>query len=197
MPGTAEAGDLFGAAVTQLGTLVAVGAPKQDVGTARDTGQVHLISWTKRCGAAEVSARLIHQDGTGVPSVNESGDTFGAALATQTEISTSSGTITHRRLLIGSPGEDLGSISDTGFVTVVTDPTLSGTLTSLALRQGDGLPGTAEAGDRVGAALGAPGHPRTSASAITSGAWVSAPGEDIAGVADAGVVAVTTTWPAS
>ena len=129
--------------------------------------------------------------------MNESGDTFGAALATQTETSTSSGTITHRRLLIGSPGEDLGSISDAGFVTVVTDPTLNGTLTSLALRQGDGLPGTAGAGDRVGAALGAPGHPRTSASAITSGAWVSAPGEDSAGVADAGVVAVTTTWPAS
>lgn len=77
MPGTAEAGDLFGAAVTQLGTLVAVGAPKQDVGTARDTGQVHLISWTKRCGAAEVSARLIHQDGTGVPSVNESATPLG------------------------------------------------------------------------------------------------------------------------
>lgn len=195
MPGTAEAGDLFGAAVTQLRAPSWRSAPPSRMSGRLATPAVHLISWTKRYGAAE-GERAPDPSGQHRSPVGErvGRHLWGGSRDTDRDLD-----LVRDDHAPAPPdrltGEDLGSISDAGFVTFVTDPTLSGTLTSLALRQGDGLPGTAEAGDRVGAALGAPGHPRTSASAITSGAWVSAPGEDIAGVADASVVAVTTTWP--
>ena len=101
MAGSVEAGDQLGAAVSsvQYGSSVAhlVGAPGEDVGSARDAGMVQTIGngkgWT--------------QSSSGVPGTAESGDRMGASLAGSPATGAT-------RALIGVPGED----SSTGAVLV-------------------------------------------------------------------------------
>ncbi|ELS54856.1 FG-GAP-like repeat-containing protein [Streptomyces viridochromogenes] len=93
---------------------------------------------------------VVHQDTTGVPGVGETGDAFGSAVGV--------GDINGDRyadVVVGAPGEDLGSARDAGMVTVLFGSP-SGLTTQGAkgyTQDTSGVPGTAETGDAFGMAV--------------------------------------------
>ena len=78
VPGTAEAGDQYGRSLDTIrvgGTSrLAVGAPGEDVGSAKNAGLVQLFSWD---GADPVAGTALTQDTAGVADSAQSGDVFG------------------------------------------------------------------------------------------------------------------------
>ncbi|GAA2384968.1 FG-GAP-like repeat-containing protein [Streptomyces glaucosporus] len=134
------------------GTSVAVGDldrdGRQDVVIGDpDTGGGRV---TVVPGGGTAPLLTLTQDSPGVPGGSEDGDRFGASVAL--------GDVDgdrHLDLLVGAPGEDLGSATDTGSVTVLPGSADGITTTgSLMLDQGSpGVPGAAETGDLFGAAL--------------------------------------------
>ncbi|MET9390687.1 FG-GAP-like repeat-containing protein [Streptomyces sp. NPDC006624] len=93
---------------------------------------------------------VVHQDTAGVPGEGESGDAFGSAVGV--------GDINGDRyadVVVGAPGEALGSTHHAGMVTVLFG-SASGLTTSGAKgysQNTSGVPGTAEAGDAFGKAV--------------------------------------------
>lgn len=168
--GTAEAGDEFGAALSVADALW-VGAPGEDLGRATDAGVVTKFPIKPVRPSQSVQLR---QGAGGVPGAPERGDRFGAALA-------GGGTV------IGAPGEDVGSIVNAGLVTWK--------LTTALSQNSPGVPGTAERGDRLGAAvaarlvIGRLEDEGDSDRTLTVAA-IGAPGEDIGTTKDAGAVLV-------
>ena len=86
VPGTAEAGDAFGASIA-TGDVnadgyddVAVGAPGEDLGSIVDGGLVHVFLGSAT-GLRAVGSQTWTQDSKGVPGSAERSDRFGAALA--------------------------------------------------------------------------------------------------------------------
>ena len=87
--GTAESGDLFGAALARGIFLnnfngddfadLAIGAPGEDVGTAADAGAVN-VQYGSATGLPGPGGQLFTQNSAGVGGAAESGDGFGAAL---------------------------------------------------------------------------------------------------------------------
>ena len=123
VPGSAEAGDRFGAAVSINEFLtedpasddfvidVVVGAPNEDVGSAADAGTVTVVKdvyFDEFPGSVSFS-----QDSAGVPGVVEAGDRFGRTVDTVRVGGT-------RRLAVGIPGEDVGAASNAGSVQLFT-----------------------------------------------------------------------------
>lgn len=183
-PGAAEAGDRFGASV-DADAVVLVGVPGEDVGRHRDAGFVmrfadlggHVVgrwaSWT--------------QDTAGVPGVVEAGDRFGASVRLgRVEVDVDGDPVARLVHVVGAPGEDVRGVADAGSVTVVAP----GVLPAFALTQGAGLPGRAERGDAVGAALGELPGEYAGPYQGGDGLLVGAPGEDVGTVTDAGLVMV-------
>lgn len=161
VPGTAEAGDHFGAAVA-AGVSLAVGVPGEDIGDLADAGMVNTFPWSD----GEQTPESITQDSIardGGPKVgNEAGDRFGAAMSTWTvEQFDDDG------LYVGAPGEDLGSTKDAGLVLVRGE---MGKWSMIA--QGDGA-GRAEADDQLGATIS-----RANVTDVPSAGAFGAPGED-------------------
>ena len=64
VPGNAEAGDHFGAAVSTLGEHLAAGVPDEDVNTSSNAGMVQLFSWSS---ATPVPTGEVKQYIPGVP----------------------------------------------------------------------------------------------------------------------------------
>ena len=177
VPGTSEASDRFGAALvpgrfnTDIYWDLAVGAPGEDLGDP-DAGAVTIL-FGSAGGLGGAGARLLTQ---GNP---EPGDNFGFSL----DIGELSG---GEELVVGAPGEDVGSAAGAGAVSVIADP--GGDADEQLLYQGvSGVAGTAEAGDAFGWAIVS--NDFNDSEGIDSLA-VGAPGEDIGAVADAGVVVV-------
>ncbi|MDN3357550.1 hypothetical protein [Actinomadura sp. DC4] len=147
VPGTAESGDRFGAAVT-LGSLhgadsaVAAGAPGEAIGTLANAGSVTAIT-----GLSDVTVTgyAISQDSDGIAGAAEAGDRFGASLS-WTRPSTGIPT-----LAVGVPGEDLGTVADAGMVHVLDGNALTD-LTSIT-QDTAGVADTAEAGDGFGSVV--------------------------------------------
>lgn len=119
VPGSAEAGDRFGAAVSINQFLTAdashptfeidvvVGAPNEDVGARVDAGSVTVVKdvyFELYPGSVSIT-----QDSAGVPGTAEAGDRFGRSLDTVRVGGTS-------RLAVGVPGEDVGANSNAGSV---------------------------------------------------------------------------------
>jgi hypothetical protein len=87
--GTAEAGDLFGAALARGIFLnnfngddlsdLAIGAPGEDVGAATDAGAVN-VQYGSATGLPGPGGQLFTQDSAWVGGTAESGDSFGSAL---------------------------------------------------------------------------------------------------------------------
>ncbi len=125
VPGTAEAGDEFGAAVlighyTVCDDAVfgyAVGAPGEDVGSVKDAGYVSAWRDEKRLPDCP---SIGYRQGTTLPGVAEAGDRLGATLSllhrpTSSDRDNSDYT---NDPVIGVPGED-GSQVDSGVVDTV------------------------------------------------------------------------------
>jgi hypothetical protein len=170
--GGAQAGSGFGTALGVSGSsLLAVGAPGRDIGTASDAGRV--VSYNYLLPGDPVVS-VIQQGGTGAGSP-EAGDRFGEVLDAT---STGEGPI----VFIGVPHEDVGSSSDAG---AVAAKTWSGPLT-IVTQDSPGAGGGAETGDRYGSSIDVYG-------AFTAvpvlGVAVGVPGEDVGGLSDAGSVA--------
>jgi hypothetical protein len=192
--GSAEAGDRFGAAIgaSSYGDGLVIGAPGEDVGRVRDAGLVQAFYQGPSSSRADkVPWRAFTQDSAGVPGSAEAGDQFGAALASGVFQAGEKGRF---YAVVGVPGEDIGTVEDAGAVTVIAlryspddkDPIRA----SRFLRQGDGLPGEAEAGDRTGAALGTIPRDEIEAESDHEYLLVGAPGEDVGAVQDRGTVIV-------
>ncbi|MFI7588635.1 integrin alpha [Spongisporangium articulatum] len=145
VPGKAESGDRFGASVA-VGRLIcddvvsaAIGSPGEDLGGAADAGTVTLVDAAragKSCGTVGVA------QGQGAPGASETGDRFGAVLSDAT------GADGSEDLLIGVPGESVGTVGGVGRV-LVRHPT--GTVSTVRPLGGD------VSSLRFGTVLGRPG----------------------------------------
>jgi hypothetical protein len=185
VPGTAEAGDHFGAALSRNGH--AVGVPGEDVGKLKDAGSVQTFGPTRTPVDSLAPSVAYTQNSTGIPGTAEAGDRFGAAVSEGIYQCNENVSV-----VIGAPGEDIGKVKDAGSVTVALEPAISGLILSQcpakAYSQGSGLPGKAEAGDQLGAAVGTkPGDPDTEEDRMDR-IVTGVPGEDVDGITDTGRV---------
>ena len=189
MGGVAEAGDRFGAAISHLpgldsdGYRVAIGAPGEDVGGVRDAGVVGFLGGRSRTSPPRPLAQIVGQDTTGVPGIAERGDRFGAVLAPWVHLH-------ELDLLVGVPEEDVGKLTDAGAVTALSMPPIestsqrvAGRVLTQATRYAAGIP---EIGDRLGATVTTTGYDPEDEDSGYDSVYAGAPGEDLAGVIDAG-----------
>jgi hypothetical protein len=172
IPGVAEAGDHFGAAIARRPGNIWVGAPGKDIGTVPDTGIVHRL--TARAHQFR-SLGYISQRSRNVPGANEPGDHFGASL--QAGAGDLDGFCDTERVAIGTPGEDLGDIQDAGKVTLYKISAEADPFCDPAETFSQGP--DARQGDHFGAAVGSAGF----------GDWdIGIPGQDVGSSRDVGAV---------
>ncbi len=158
----AESDDLFGFALAtgdfngDLRDDLAVGVPGEDLlsNTVNGAGAVHVFFGRQGPGGDLVDAAndMFFGQGSLAGVAIEAGDAMGRALA--------AGKFNNdafEDLAIGAPGEDIGSISNAGLVTVVYGGTDGPNLTNIQHWHQDvtGIPDTAEEGDEFGRALSA------------------------------------------
>ena len=147
VPGTAEVGDRFGAALSVSYLLgegdtvdVVVGTPNEDIGSAADAGAITVL---RDVDDGLDGAVALDQDTTGVPGVVESGDQFGRTLDTIKVGSTS-------RLAVGVPAEDIGSLANAGSVALFISGTSTVTPSAGLTQDTTGVSDSAEPGDLFG-----------------------------------------------
>jgi FG-GAP repeat len=187
VPGNAESGDHFGAAIGFFGEHFAAGVPDEDVRTSStagtNAGMVQLFRWS---GTTPVPTGEFKQYTTGVPGKVESGDRFGAAVLVGRNIGCPDGI----QIVAGVPGEDItfegASRLDAGTVAFFTPPPFDPCAGSVD--QANLLPRTPESNDRLGATL-ALGRHSDDTNAASDRAFIGVPGEDSA----AGIVQSTPT----
>ncbi|SDS83754.1 FG-GAP repeat-containing protein [Friedmanniella luteola] len=167
VPGTPEVDDRFGAVLAARPSGVLVGVPQEDVGSRRDAGVVTALELRDAVEGVD-DATSWTQDSAGVAGSAEAGDRFGAAVAA------SSG-----HALVGVPGEDVGSRRDAGMVQIFREPTGGGLPVprSGLTEDSPGVPGTAEAGDELGAAVLVGANVGCTEGVVQ--AVAGAPGEDV------------------
>ena len=186
-----EVGDAFGASLAS-GDLdgdgrddLAVGSVGEALGGKSSVGAVHVFFGGAN-GLRPKRSDWIHQGSPGISGSSQAGDDFGSALVF--------GELTgngRAELVIGVPGEDLGGKNNAGRVIVIRGRSNRDLSTSTALYQGKkGVPGTPQAGDRLGAAVVvfrmAAGPMRLA---------VGVPGENASGSKNAGLVLVVAGGP--
>jgi hypothetical protein len=185
-PNSAEAGDHFGAAVDAEGALVVVGVPGEDV--AGYSGAGLAMRYAVSADNTPTDWVAWHQGSKGIPGGNEAGDRFGAAVHLGwVEVEVDGDPFGMPVYAVGAPGEDLAGAKNAGTVTVIAPDVKPAHL----LSQGSGLPGAAERGDQVGAALGDLPGEYTGTFHGGTGLVVGVPGEDVGAVVDAGVAVST------
>lgn len=185
VPGTAEAGDEFGAAVAFRDNHVLIGAPGETIGSARWTGQVHLLSFNPNARTYR-SLRAVHQNTTGIPGANETGDYFGSSVALGIN------TVDQLTAIVGAPGEAIGKLLGAGSVTMFRANRSGGIARSV--HQGTpGIAGAPEAGDRFGWSVGVVSGDLADGEAMRDGVVIGVPGEDVGAADDAGTVVYSRT----
>lgn len=179
MPDTSERNDHFGAALDP--GLLAVGVPGEDTKRATDAGAI--LTGIDAGADVQAGLRWVSQSSRGVPGVAETGDRFGAAVASAGGLLC----VGTRSLLVGAPGEDRGlALPDIGAVTAL--PVTVGDCSDRAAlidQDSDGIAGKAKADQAFGAAFfvlpsaqKSPGTPER--------VFVGAPGTTVSGQVDAG-----------
>ena len=189
--GSTEAGDHFGESIAvgeNLGqdtSVVVAGAAGEDLGAAADAGAVNIVNFSD---SIPVQPRLVTQNTAGVPDTAEAGDEFGASLALGVDMIRNDDSW---ELLVGAPGESVGTRADAGSVTGVSQ--IQGfppTGTWQAERYTQNSPGVGDAvesGDRFGASVAAGNRNVFSAGSFRRVA-VGVPGEDVGARNVAGAV---------
>src|SRR3954447_23916975 len=114
VPGAEEDGDEFGASLlmpvhTVSVPFLAIGAPGESLGAARNAGAVSVLYAPN----ANRAPHQLTQDTPGIPGRAETGDGFGGALGER-------GTTRAAGLSVGAPGEAIGTALGAGNVTVLT-----------------------------------------------------------------------------
>jgi hypothetical protein len=169
---TAEAGDQFGLALASTDVnddgnddLIA-GSPGEDI-TANDAGAIHVIRGTANTGLADANNQFLHQDATDVEDSNEVGDFFGTSLASGDVDDDNFGDV-----IVGIPGEDVGSISNAGAIQVIYAGAsgLQASDDQLFSQDTTGVNGGSETDDQLGIV-------------VRAGSFDNAGGVDIAGFA--------------
>lgn len=131
---------------------VAIGIPGEDYnpGAIESAGAVHILYGNSPGGLGIGNQRVFDQGTSGMPGAPEENDSFGEVLA--------AGDLDGDGfwdLVVGSPSEDVGTITDAGAITVLYGSS-AGLVTdgSQFLDQStSGIPGDPEANDRFGRAL--------------------------------------------
>lgn len=147
-----------------------VGAPRRDRGSAADAGALerYRVVLAPDSGSVGVShGQTLAQGTASVPGTTaEAGDRFGEVLAGA-----------QRGVVVGVPREDVGSAVDAGMVSMIGAPAGASTYRSLRniTQDSAGIAGTAESGDRFGAAVAACAR------------VIGVPGEDVGSIRDAGM----------
>jgi hypothetical protein len=115
VPGHAEAGDRFGAALSsgifdcEEAISMAIGAPGEDVGAVTDAGSVTFVGLPPYVGQEIFSCRSqTKRQGLGLPGTPEPGDELGASLG-RISGNPARAELLFDTLLIGVPGEDVGT----------------------------------------------------------------------------------------
>lgn len=128
IPSSNETGDAFGSAVAlgintvdQLTAIV--GAPGEAVGSVLGAGTVTLFRANRSGGAT----RLLRQGAGGVGGVVEAADHFGSSVAVLSG-DLNDGEAMRDGLVVGVPGEDVGSVPDAGVVVYSRTPSTAHTL---------------------------------------------------------------------
>ncbi len=188
IPGAAENGDRFGAAVScsyLSGSSDAidcvVGTPNEDIGSKADAGAATLVQ--DIYFSDELVGISLDQNAPGVPNSSEAGDRYGSSVDTIRVGETS-------RIAIGAPAENLGSDTNAGLVQLFSSDTEDVDPGTALTQDTAGVAGATEDGDEFGTAVAwiAPGlgDSRTRLA-------VGVPKENITGGADAGIVQVFPT----
>ena len=162
MPGTAEPGDGFGAALRPAAAFLWIGVPGEDVGSAADAGMVNTFGDADEDGVLAEPGPGYTQNSAAIEGAAESGDRFGTALASYRPEEDAD----YDTVLVGVPGEDLGTIRDAGMVNEVMG-TSSYTQNRTA--------GRSEQGDRFGTTVEAE---TTFGDVFSRHVVAGAPGED-------------------
>ncbi|WP_432084380.1 trypsin-like serine protease [Streptomyces sp. WAC 04229] len=198
VPGAAEANDAFGTSVTGDANFIAIGAPGDAIGGDANAGNLAVLSHKLNADGRPSVVTGIDQDNEKINAGAEAGDKFGQALALVAYRPSGAATATDSILAVGTPGEALaaetGAAQQAGAGNVIlVHLKANGTWDYMhALNQGSGTDdrsGTIEAGDYTGSSLSAVNTaPRQVGSAATLKIAVGTPGEDLAGVTDAGAI---------
>jgi hypothetical protein len=185
VPGSAEANDQFGAALSATPRGVLVGDQLEDVGKATDAGSITLLTSTGDDPGFD-QAFTWSQASRGVPGNAETRDHFGAAVAAFGE-----------HLAAGVPDEDVNGRANAGMVQLFSWSSTTPLPTGEVKQYTPGVPGVVEAGDRFGAAAVFGRNVGCFDGSIQIA--IGAPGEDLTvnGSAriDAGTVAIFTPPP--
>ena len=181
VPGAAENGDHFGVSVSARGSVVGVGVSGENDANRKDSGMVELLVVT--AGGTVRHLRAITQASRGIPGALEAGDRFGA----QVQVGAALLCQENLDVAVGSPGEDVGSRTDAGTVTLIGQTAGSG-CRARVLRQGSGLAGAAEDGDAVGSVLALTRGRTDLDEDYRDRLLIGVPLEDIGAKTDAGLV---------
>jgi len=190
-----EANDYFGQKLVSNdfngdGTAdLAAGVPGEDIGTAVDGGAVHVLYGSDPSGLQATGNQLWHQGSPGIAGAVESGDRFGAALA--------SGDFDgdgYADLAVGAPDEDIEPTTNAGAVNILygSSSGLTATGNQIWYEGYNGLGGSPETGDWFGYALSASDFNHDGYDDLA----ISLPGEDLGGVNNAGRVVIIFGSPA-
>jgi len=150
VPGTTEVGDAFGSALAtgDFGNDgfadLAVGVPAEDVMAARNAGAAYVLHGSA-AGLTGTGSRGYTQNSTNWGDKAERGDLFGFSVAAVNMFDVGD------ELVVGSPGEDVGSAENAGMVH----------LGGWAIDENtQDMDGTSESGDHFGASVAElPSHP--------------------------------------
>jgi hypothetical protein len=175
----AEAGDGFGAALAAADLNddgifdLAIGAPGEDIGATGDAGAVTVL-FGSDLGLTTDGSQVLFQ-GSGAGGTAETGDSFGAALATGIL-----GGDDIADLVVGAPGEDVGVTTNAGALNLLAGSP-GGLVAGAVVTQGN-----PETIDNFGAAVATGDFDDTDGDDVAAGA----PGETVNGNLLAGAVSV-------
>ncbi|MEL6445077.1 MAG: T9SS type A sorting domain-containing protein [Bacteroidota bacterium] len=185
LPGSNEAGDQFGFSLAagnfDFGNAdeLVIGVPFEDIGSVQDAGAVMVLT---NDGTGTLNgAFFIDQDTPDIPGIVEAGDLFGHALAT----GSFNGNPNINGLAIGAPGEDIGTVQNSGNVTQINGSNGGLLLSTARAFSLDDFPGGADVNGQFGFALASGDFNGDGRDDLA----VGAPGVDFfVGTTDAGVV---------